>query len=299
MGKQILVIGSANTDMVVKTTRFPQAGETIIGGDFFMFAGGKGANQAVASARLGAKVTFICKVGEDIFGKNAIEGYQKEGINTNYVLVDSKTPSGVALITINAEGQNEIVVASGANATLSVEDINQIVILFESVEVVVTQLETPISSVLRIAELARLKSKKLILNPAPAQTLPKEIFQDLFLITPNETETEILTGIKVTDEASARQASEKLKLWGVQNVIITMGAQGVFTHTSNFQGIVPTQKVIAIDTTAAGDVFNGAIAVALANHLDWEDACNFACKAATISVTRMGAQASAPYLHEI
>jgi ribokinase len=299
MSAKVLVIGSANTDMVVKTVRFPQAGETIIGGDFFMFAGGKGANQAVAAARLGASVTFVCKLGDDIFGKNAIAGYQKEGIDTKYILLDSQNPSGVALITINAEGQNQIVVASGANAALSLENVNQIASLFAEADIIVTQLETPMPVVGKIAELARWQGKKLILNPAPAQPLPPEIYQDLFLITPNETETEILTGIKVTDQASARQASEKLTSWGVQNVIITMGAEGVFVYTTHFQGIIPAPKVIVVDTTAAGDVFNGAIAVALAKGLAWSDACLFACKTAAISVTRMGAQASAPYLYEV
>jgi ribokinase len=299
MTNKILVIGSANTDMVVKTPRFPEAGETIIGGDFFMFAGGKGANQAVAAARLGADVTFVCKIGNDIFGKNAIEGYQKEGINTDYILVDTSKPSGVALILINAEGQNEIVVASGANASLSEENIEMIIDQFQYTEIIVTQLETPIATVAKIATTARKKGKKLIINPAPAQVLPLSIYEDLFLITPNETETEILTNIKVIDENSALLAARKLQSWGVQNVIITMGAQGAFVLANNCEGIIPTPKVEVIDTTAAGDVFNGAIAVALAKGLSWREACHFACKAAAISVTRMGAQASAPYLREL
>ncbi|MCU0389617.1 MAG: ribokinase [Thermoflexibacter sp.] len=299
MTNKILVIGSANTDMVVKTHRFPEAGETIIGGDFFMFAGGKGANQAVAAARLGADVTFVCKIGNDIFGKNAIEGYQKEGINTDYILVDTSKPSGVALILINAEGQNEIVVASGANASLSEENIEMIIEQFQYTEIIVIQLETPIATVAKIATTARKKGKKLIINPAPAQVLPLSIYEDLFLITPNETETEILTNIKVIDENSALLAARKLQSWGVQNVIITMGAQGAFVLANNCEGIIPTPKVEAIDTTAAGDVFNGAIAVALAKGLSWREACHFACKASAISVTRMGAQASAPYLREL
>lgn len=299
MKAQILIIGSANTDMVVKTARFPQAGETIIGGDFFMFAGGKGANQAVAAARLGAAVTFVCKVGDDIFGKNAIEGYQKENINTQHILIDPKNPSGVALITINAEGQNEIVVASGANAALSVADIDALFAQFQVADMIVTQLETPLETVERIAAIARAQGKKLILNPAPAQALPASVYKDLFLITPNETETELLTQVKVTDATSAKVASEKFRSWGVQNVVITMGAQGVYALATDFEGLIPAQKVVAVDTTGAGDVFNGALAVALAQGMGWKEACTFGCKAAEISVTRMGAQSSAPYLEEI
>ncbi|MFN4147738.1 MAG: ribokinase [Runella sp.] len=296
---KILVVGSSNTDMVVKTERFPQPGETIIGGHFFMFPGGKGANQAVAAARLAGDVTFVCKVGNDIFGKNAVEGFVKEGINTDYIFTDPTEPSGVALITVNAQGQNEIVVASGANGTLSESDITKIIPQIDEASIVLMQLETPLSTVEFVSQWAAQKGKKVILNPAPAQKLPEKFYKSLYLITPNETETQILTGIQVTDSSTALQAAELLRRWGVQNVIITMGASGVFVLTDDFTGQISAPIVKAVDTTAAGDVFNGALAVALAKGRGWEEACQFACRAASISVTRMGAQASAPYLHEL
>jgi ribokinase len=296
---KIIVVGSANTDMVIKTARFPQPGETILGGQFFLFPGGKGANQSVAAARLGGAVTFVCKVGNDIFGQNAVAGYAREGIDTSYVLVDEQQPSGVALITVNAEGQNEIVVASGANAALSGADVAALAPLLAPVDLLLTQLETPLPSVVKLAELARAAGKRLILNPAPAQPLPAEVYQDLFLITPNETETELLTGIKVSDAASAAQAAQRLVAWGVQHVIITLGAAGVYVQAGSWAGMVAAPRVQAVDTTAAGDVFNGAVAVALAQGLAWPEACAFACRAASLSVTRLGAQASAPYAHEL
>jgi ribokinase len=297
--QKILVIGSSNTDMVVKTQRFPKEGETIVGGDFFMFPGGKGANQAVAAARLQGNVTFICKIGDDIFGKNAVEGFAKEGININNILTSSTQPSGVALITVDASGQNEIVVALGANGDLSVSNLEKKQAVMDETEVLLIQLEIPLSSVEYAVHYAQSKGKKVIINPAPAQELPKSIYKNLFLITPNATETEILTGIEVHDAATAQRAAEQFKKWGVQNVIITMGEKGVFVSADTFTGLIPTEKVQAIDTTAAGDVFNGALSVAIAEGKDWQSACAFACKAATISVTRMGAQASAPYLYEV
>jgi ribokinase len=297
--QHLLVIGSSNTDMVVKTPHFPQPGETILGGEFFMFPGGKGANQAVAAARLGGQVTFVCKVGQDIFGQNAVAGFVREGIVTDYIFTDPNLPSGVALITVNAQGQNEIVVASGANLALSPADIASIRSQVEMADLILMQFEIPLETIAYVQSLAKEFGKKVILNPAPAQPLELPLYQNLFLLTPNETETEILTGIAVQDADSARRASLLLRSWGVQNVIITMGAQGVFVLSGDFEGSVPAPLVQAVDTTAAGDVFNGALAVALARGDTWEKACQFACRAASISVTRMGAQASAPYLTEV
>lgn len=290
----ILVIGSSNTDMVVKTERFPQAGETILGGEFFMFPGGKGANQAVAAARLGGEVTFICKVGQDIFGQQAVEGFKKEGIATEYCLTSEDTASGVALITVNAEGENEIVVASGANNQLTSADLDAAESAFVAADLILIQLETPIPTVeYAIAKGAKM-GKKVILNPAPAQSISEETYQHLFLITPNETEAELLTGIKVEDDATAVQAADAFLAKGVQHVILTLGAKGAFYKSASQQVLVPAQKVKAVDTTAAGDVFNGALTVALAEGENWLPAIQFAAKAAAISVTRMGAQASAP-----
>jgi len=296
---EIVVVGSSNTDMVVKTPRFPEPGETILGGDFFMFPGGKGANQAVAAARLGGKLSFICCVGDDIFGQNAIEGYKKEGINMDGALIVNGEPSGVALITVNAEGENEIVVASGANNLLSKKHLEGASQLLQKADIILTQLETPIPVIGYLADYCRENSQKLIINPAPAQELSDHILKELYLITPNETETRILTGIEVVDETSASRACEALFLKGVKNVIITMGSRGAFFMNSEVHFTAKVQKVDAIDTTAAGDVFNGALAVCLAQNMTWKESIEFANKAAALSVTKMGAQTSAPYLNEI
>src|ERR1035437_492897 len=300
MNKQkIVVVGSSNTDMVVKAHHFPQPGETILGGDFYIFQGGKGANQAVASARAGGNVAFICKVGNDAFGNSAIQHYQQEGINVNDIVVDSIAPTGVALITLNAEGENTIVVASGANALLSKEVISNAGFVFNDASYIITQLETPIATIEYLAAIAKAKGKKLILNPAPAASIPAIILDGLFLITPNESETALLTGIHVKDEATAKEAVNIFKGKGVQNVIITLGSKGAYVACSDFEGFIPAYKVKAVDTTAAGDVFNGALVVALAENLTWKEAVEFASKAAALSVTKLGAQTSAPYLNEI
>lgn len=296
MKQPILVIGSANTDMVVRTPRFPQPGETLLGGEFFMFPGGKGANQAVAAARLQGDVTFICKLGNDLFGRNTIEGFRQEGLRTEHIIIDDAQPSGVALITVDAQGQNEIVVAPGANARLLPADLLPLLPLIEAAAVVVLQLEIPLSTVAWVLQHAR---SKTILNPAPAQVLPTSLYDGLFVITPNETETQLLTGIQVNDAPSARQAAVRLREWGIQHVVITMGATGVFVQYDQLTELLPAPSVQAIDTTAAGDVFNGALAVALSQGADLRSACAFACRAAAVSVTRMGAQTSAPYLSEV
>lgn len=296
---EIVVVGSSNTDMVVKTPRFPEPGETILGGDFFMFPGGKGANQAVAAARLGGKVNFICCVGDDIFGKNALQGYTKEGVDINGALIVKGAPSGVALITVNADGENEIVVASGANHLLSKTHLEGATNMLKGADIILTQLETPIPIIVHLANHCRKYDQRLIINPAPAQKLSDDILNGLFLITPNETEIRILTGIEVKDETTARMACEVLFQKGVKNVIITMGSRGAFFMNNEFSFTAKAQKVNAIDTTAAGDVFNGALAVCLAQKLPWKESIDFANKAAAISVTKMGAQTSAPFLKEL
>lgn len=295
----IVVIGSSNTDMVVKTSRFPRPGETIIGGAFFLFPGGKGANQAVAAARLDGRVTFIGKVGDDLFGRQALEGFRQEGIIVDHIAVDPKEASGVALITVDAAGENQIVVAPGANSTLTPEDIRHAVTALAPAAILLLQLEIPLATVAFAVEQASRLGKKVILNPAPAQALPDELLSSLFLITPNETEAEILTGVAVTDDASARRAAEALLAKGVQHVVITLGARGAFYCSAEQSFLLAPEKVDPVDTTAAGDVFNGALAVGLAEELDWHAAIALANRAAAISVTRMGAQASAPFRFEV
>jgi len=297
MKQKILVIGSSNTDMVFKTNEFPQPGETVLGQTFLMNPGGKGANQAVAAARLGSKVRFITKVGEDIFGKQSLEGFEKEGLDLDFVLKTPHFPSGVASIVVNGRGENQIIVASGANMDLKPSDLADII--FEEAGLVLIQLEIPLETVRYIIEKCKSRNSKVILNPAPAQKLDDELLDGLYLITPNETETEILTGILPDDLNSLKAASLYLHDRGVENVIITLGKQGVYLSNNFYQEIIPSEEVVAVDTTAAGDVFNGAVITALSEGKDWVEACQFACKASAISVTRMGAQSSAPYQHEI
>jgi len=295
---KIVVIGSANTDMVVKAKTLPLPGETILGGQFFMNAGGKGANQAVAAARMGGLVTLVAKVGDDIFGKQTIEGLQKENINTDFVFIDALTPSGTALINVNEEGENCIVVAPGANANLLPADIDKVDII-STAEIILMQLEVPMQTIEQVVKNAKFNHQKIIINPAPAQALSDELLKGLYLITPNETEASMLTGIAVVDEVSASKAADIFLEKGVQNVIITLGKQGAYFQNSTEQILVPAPLVRAIDTTAAGDTFSGAITVALTENKTWKQAIEFAVQAASISVTRLGAQASVPYRNEI
>jgi ribokinase len=295
----IVVIGSSNTDMVIKASHLPQPGETILGGTFFMSAGGKGANQAVAAARLGAPVSFIAKTGYDIFGKQAIELFEKEGIDVSGILRDKFQPSGVALITVDDNGENCIVVAPGANAALNPEDIDQFREKIEHASLLLMQLETPIETVEHVANIAFSKKIELMLNPAPAAKLNDDLLKKISIITPNQKEAEMLTGIKVTNESSARDAAVFLNNKGIVTVIITMGAMGAFVLHEKECVMITGHKVHVVDTTAAGDVFNGALAVALCEKLKLKQAVAFACRAAAISVTRLGAQASAPYREEV
>ncbi len=295
----IIVVGSSNTDMVIKTPHLPTPGETILGGTFFMNAGGKGANQAVAAARLGGKVTFIAKLGDDIFGKQALQLFREEGINTSCILTDSTYPSGVALITVDEKGENCIAVASGANASLTADDLALAENIVKEAGIILMQLEIPVETVAYVAELAHKNKIKVILNPAPACVLPDELLQNISIITPNQNEAEMLTGIAVTDDISALEAAVALHKKGITEVIITLGAEGALVFSDNEYRMITPPKVIAVDSTAAGDVFNGALAVAIAEGVNIFDAADFACRAAAISVTRLGAQASAPFRREI
>jgi ribokinase len=294
----IVVIGSSNTDMVIKCAHLPAPGETILGGNFFMNAGGKGANQAVAAARLNGDVTFIAKLGNDVFGKQAIELFKKENINTENIFIDDENASGIALITVDDKGENCIAVAQGANGNLSIDDIKKAERVLNDADIILVQLEIPIVTIEYIAAFAQQHNKKLILNPAPACVLSDELLSKISVITPNEKEASMLTGIEVNDIASAQQAAIILAGKGIETIIITLGEEGALSYQQNIFSIIPTNKVTAIDTTAAGDVFNGALAVALSEQKKIEDAIMFANKAASISVTRLGAQASAPYRSE-
>lgn len=297
--KTIYVIGSSNTDIVVRSKKLPVPGETVIGGDYFMNQGGKGANQAVSCARLGGNVRFICRLGNDLFGKQALEGYTQHKIDTKYICIDPQLPTGIALINVDNKGENTITVAPGANNALSVDDIGHAIANIKKDDIVLIQLEIPIETVIASIQQSSEKGARVILNPAPAQELPESLYQHLFLITPNETEAHKLTGIKVNNEETASKAAKAFIQKGCKHVVITLGSKGAFLHTDNFCGIIPAHKVKVLDTTAAGDCFNGALAVAIAENQSLLEAVRFATKAAAISVTRMGAQNSIPLRHEI
>lgn len=297
--KRIVVIGSSNTDMVVRTDRLPKPGETVLGGSFMMNAGGKGANQAVAVARLGGEATFVTKIGSDLFGKQAIELFKEEDINTEYILSDSSSPSGVALIMVDGNGENCISVASGANANLSVDDVEKVRDVIENADVLLMQLEIPIETVEYAAKIAFDKGVKVILNPAPAAPLSDELIKCLYAIIPNQTEAEILSGIKVSDWSSAKEAADSIGARGVNHVVITLGSKGALIKVGDLYHEVPVKKIEAVDTTAAGDTFCGAFCVALSEAENLLDAVKFANKVAGIAVTREGAQTSIPYREEL
>jgi len=296
---RILVIGSSNTDMVIKTDKLPVPGETVLGGTFFMNPGGKGANQAVAAARLDGKVTFVTKIGNDMFGNQTTGVLKKEGIDTRNIVKDEQLPSGIALITVNSRGENSIVVAPGSNANLLAQDIAPNLFTSGKFSVLLLQLEIPVMTVEYAALTAAENSIRVILNPAPAQKLHDYLLRHIWLITPDENEAAILTGINITNEASAEKAALEFQRKGVKNVIITLGKKGAYVKSDEFTGIIPGIEVEPVDTTAAGDVFNGALAVAFAEGSGIKKAVVFANKAAAISVTRLGAQSSAPFRNEI
>lgn len=293
----IVVLGSTNTDMVISGAKIPVPGETVCGGSFMMNPGGKGANQAVAVARLSARrrqCVFIAKVGDDLFGRDTARRLKAEGIDAR-LIVDKTAASGTALILVDRKGQNCISVALGANGTLSSEDVAPFASDIERADALLLQLETPLETVLWAARTAHAKGVHVILNPAPAAKLPRELYACLDWITPNETEAELLTGVKVADLASAQAAERVLKRRGVAHVAITLGAKGCYAAGR----IHPCVKVKAVDTVAAGDTFNGAFVVALAEGKSVDEAIAFAQAAAARAVTRPGAQSSVPFRREL
>jgi ribokinase len=298
MARKIVVVGSSNTDMILKLDRIPKPGETILGGEFITAAGGKGANQAVAAAKAGGNVTMVARVGRDMFGERAIAGLRECGINVDHVQYD-ESPSGVALIFVAQDGENSIGVGSGANAKLSPLDVDSAAKAFSAADVVVMQLETPLETIQAAADLADENGSLVILNPAPAQSLPVSLLKKVSILTPNESEAQLLTGVEVGDEASCALAADILLAKGVETAIITLGARGAFVATGALKRLVPGFEAKPVDSTAAGDTFNGALAVALAEGMPLLDAVQFANAAGAISVTRMGAQPSAPSREEI
>ena len=296
---KIVVVGSSNTDLVVRADRIPRPGETVIGGAFHIAPGGKGANQAVAAARAGGAVTFVARLGTDEFGERALAGFQADGIDVSPIRRDPKAASGVALIIVNRAGENSIAVASGANARLSPADVRAASAEIEAARAVLLQLETPLPTVRTSARLAAANDVLVILNPAPARALDAVLLRLVDVLTPNETEAEFLTGIAVRSRKDMADAAFRLRQRGPKAVLITLGSKGVFVSAEGTETLLPAFDVKAVDTTAAGDVFNGALAVALAEGQTLLEAARFASGAAALSVTKLGAQPSAPTRSEI
>ena len=296
---KIVVIGSCNTDMVVKAGRLPVPGETVLGGTFYMNPGGKGANQAIAAARLGAEVTLISKIGYDLFGLQALEIYRSEKINTEFIFTDQKSPSGVALISVDSYGENSIIVAPGASRSLSIEDIDKAKSKLEEADIILMQLEVPIETVEYAATIAKSYGKKVILNPAPASVLSNSFLSCVHTILPNRIEAEMLSGIKVIDEESAWRAAKAIGEKGIENVVITLGKDGAYVKEKEEYTMIPAKEVETIDTTGAGDVFCGAFSVYLSENHTLTESVEFANAAAALAVTRMGAQSAIPYKREI
>jgi ribokinase len=298
MGR-IVVVGSCNADMVIKAPRLPRPGETVTNGAFFRARGGKGANQAVAAARAGGDVVMIGSVGIDTFGDDAIAGLEEDGIDTAHVVRTATAPSGVALIMVDASAQNAIAVAEGANALLSAPDVRACEAVIASADVLVAQLEVPLDAVDEAIGIAQRHGVRVLLNPAPACPLPDDLLARVGVLTPNSSEAELLTGISLDDDRSLDRAADALLARGVGASVITLGAAGVLVATADRRVRVAPWTVTPEDTTGAGDVFSGALAVALADGTPLVDAARFANAAAAISVTRRGAQPSAPRRGEI
>ena len=297
--KKIIVIGSSNVDMVVRTSHLPAPGETILGGEFFMNQGGTGANQAVAIKRLGGNLIFMAKLGNDVLGRQSVGYFKKEGIDTRYIALDEDSASGVALISVDDHAENSIVVASGANMLLNEQDVDKMLEEMCEGDILLMQLEIPLQTVEYAARKAFGKGVKVVLNPAPARSLPKELFRHLYMVTPNRIEAEMLTGIKIANDADVEKVAEEICAMGVKNVIITLGSKGCLIREEGVSYRIDAFKVEPVDTTAAGDTFNGALCVGLSEGMDLKQAAVMASKASSIAVTRMGAQSSIPYREEL
>lgn len=297
--RSVLVVGSANMDMVVSTSRFPSPGETVLARDFGTYPGGKGANQAVACAKLGGDVTLLAKMGRDMFRERLFDSLRADGVNLDHVSIDPTAPTGIALITVDDSGQNEIVVVSGSNMKLTPEDVESKAELFDGVGIVILQLEIPLETVVRSAQLAKERGAEVILNPAPATELPDVLLEAVDYIIPNESEAERLTGVVVGDHRSAIRAAHRLIERGVGHVILTLGERGVLYVTSDDVRSFPAYRVDVVDTTAAGDAFTGALAFFLSRGQVLEDAISYSNAVAGYCVMRMGAQTSMPSFDEI
>ncbi len=286
---KILVVGSINMDLVVRVHHAPKPGETILGEAFETFPGGKGANQAVAAARMGGEVTMVGRVGNDDFGDTLIQGLVENQIRTTYVIKDTNAPTGIAMIAVAADGQNIIMVAAGANSEVSIEDVNSTRDLMRETDLLLVQLECPLETVSAAIDLAKAYEVPVVLNPAPAQPLSKALLAKVDVLTPNETELAILC-----DDKDVERGIEALRKGGVGNLVVTMGANGARVVNDEIDEHLPSFEITAVDSTAAGDAFNGALAVGLAEGKPLVEAVRYGVAAGALATTKRGAQPSLP-----
>lgn len=296
---QLVVLGSVNADHVLQVPTFPRPGETLHGRNYQVIPGGKGANQAVAAARLKADIGFIACVGDDAFGIESCERFKRDGMDIRGVKVQADCPTGIAMIQVSDRGENSICLSAEANDRLTAEAIEDDLPSIRAASYLLMQLETPIDGIIKAAQVAKQAKTKVVLNPAPARELSSSLLSCVDVITPNETEAQVLTGITVTDDASAQQAATVLHQQGIEIVIITLGAKGVWLSENGRGQLIPGFRVSVTDTTAAGDTFNGAFVTGLLENMSLESAIKFAHAAAAISVTRFGAQTSIPTRQEV
>jgi ribokinase len=296
---KIVVLGSTNIDIIAQVKKLPFPGETVGNARMRQANGGKGANQAVAAARLGGDVTFLTCLGNDANGRKLSEEFSTDGVNMNFAKFTSDAPTGTALIFVAENGENCIAVIPGANSELTPEDVEMRADEIRKADYLLLQQEIPEQTVIRAINIAFDAGVKVVLNPAPMRRIPEEIFSKLYLITPNETETSEIINKKVSSEKDAIKAAESLRRKGVSNVIITMGSSGSLVCDKDGSRLIPSRKVQVIDTTAAGDVYNGALLAALSENKSIDDAAKFATVCSSIAVTHLGAQPSIPYREEV
>jgi ribokinase len=299
MNHQVVVAGSANIDLIARVSHLPKPGETVGDAEFSQAHGGKGANQAVAAARAGANVSFISSLGDDLFGQSMLKDFQRTGINTDYIMQAKGVPTGTALIWVDAQGENSIAVAPGANYQLSSDYIDECRILLSGAELILLQLEIPFETVEYIIDLCASLGKKIMLNPAPARKLERRHLKPLYCLIVNETEAAMISGLPVESKDEIQEAAKALLGMGPQMVVITLGSKGVYYVSKREQKFVDAYPVKTVDTTAAGDVFCGVLAAQLVKNKKVEDAIKFANAAAALSTTILGAQPSAPNQQQI